>query len=397
MGVVRAHINPGVFSWARDSAGYSVEETAKKIGCNPNAVARWESGGGYPTLTQAKKAAYVFGRPVATFYLKQPPEEKILPDFRVFPGLEEKPQSPNLRRLVRQVVHRCEWAAEIRRMQGDAPLKFVGSVSMAEQSPNEAAELIRREIKTPFDGHEGRDGADELLRRWIKKFEDIGVFVFKTDGHPSRAIAIEEMRGLAEANPAAPAIVLNTKDPSKRGQIFTLIHEAAHIWTGRGGVSNLNNAHKLTATGVEERTEIFCNRVASEFLIPTDKFRQTWDKNQADRDLYGCINKCRALFSASGDAIARKAADARFIRWEQYLNLHARYVEEWRLAKNRQKKESDAVKIPAHNRLVSRNGRPFIRLVLSSYYAGDIHPFDAVGLLGAGGHGHIDKLADKVF
>jgi len=397
MSIVRAHINPGVFSWARDSAGYTVEETAKKIGCNPNAVAQWESGAGYPTLTQAKNAARVFGRPVATFYLQQPPEEKTLPDFRVFPGLEKQPQSPNLLRLVRQVVHRCEWAAEVRRMQGDAPLGFVGSVSLGEQSPGEVAKQIRREIKTPFDGHEGRGGADELLRRWINKFEDLGVFVFKTDSHPSRAIAIEEMRGLAEANPMAPAIALNAKDPSKRGQIFTLLHEAAHLWIGRGGISNINNAHQLTAKGGAEKMEMFCNRVASEFLIPAEKFRQTWDKRQAGRDLYGYINKCRALFSASGDAIARKAADARLITWEQYLDLHARYVEQWQLAKSRRQADGDAVRIPAHNRLVGQNGRPFIRLVLSSYYAGDIHPFDAVGLLGAGEHRHIDKLAERVF
>jgi len=396
MSIVRAHINPGVFSWARDSAGYTVEETAKKIGCNPNAVAQWESGAGYPTLTQAKNAARVFGRPVATFYLQQPPEEKNLPDFRVFPGVEEQPQSPNLKRLVRQVMHRCEWAAEVRRLQGEAPLKFVGSVSLAEQSPREVAEQIRREIKTPFDGHEGRGRADELLRRWINKFEDIGVFVFKTDSHPSRAIAIEEMRGLAEANPMAPAIVLNAKDPSKRGQIFTLIHEAAHLWIGRGGVSNMDNAHKLIAKGGEARIEIFCNRVASEFLIPAEEFRQTWDKRQADRDFYGYIDKLRAVFSASGDAIARKAADARLITWEQYLDLHARYVEAWRLAKERQNQRGEPPKVPAYKRLVGQNGRPFARLVLSSYYDGDIHPFTACGLLSANAHRHIDRLADEV-
>lgn len=396
MSIVRARINPGVFSWARDSAGYTVEETAKKIGCNPNAVAQWESGDGYPTLTQAKKAAHVFGRPVATFYLRRPPEEKILPDFRVFPDMEEKPQSPNLRRLVRQVVHRCEWAADIRRLQGDAPLEFVGGVSMAKHSPSDVAEKIRHEIKTPFDGHEGSGNADELLRKWIGKFEGIGVFVFKTDSHPSRAIAIEEMRGLAEANPMAPAIVLNAKDPSKRGQIFTLIHEAAHLWIGRGGVSNLNNAHKITAKGDEEKTEIFCNRVASEFLIPADKFRQTWDKKQAGRDLYGYINKFRVLFSASGDAIARKAADAGLIPWEEYLALHARYVDEWRLAKERQNQNGEPPQIPTYKRLISQNGRPFARLVLSSYYDGDIHPFTACGLLSASAHRHIDRLADEV-
>jgi len=397
MSVVRAHINPGVFSWARDSAGYTVEEIAKKIGCNPNAVAQWESGDGYPTLVQAKKAAHVFGRPVATFYLKQPPEEKTLLDFRVFPDMEEKPQSPNIRRLVRQVVHRCEWAAGIRQMQGETPLKFVGSVSLAEQNPSEVAEKIRHEIKTPFESREGRGSADAMLRRWINKFEDIGVFVFKTDSHPSRAIAIEEMRGLAEANPMAPAIVLNTKDPSKRGQIFTLIHEAAHLWLGRGGVSNINNAQKITATGNEERIEIFCNRVASEFLIPMHKFRQAWDKQPARISLPDHIQKLTALFSASRDALARKAFSAKFINWNEYLELHNLYVAEWKQVKEHQNQKDGPPQIPAYKRLISQNGHPFVRLVLSSYYDGNIHPFTACGLLSASAHRHIDRLAGEVF
>ena len=397
MATVRAHINPEVFSWARDSAGYTIEEIAKKIGCNPNVIAQWESGDSYPTLTQAKKAAHVFGRPVATFYLKQPPEEKTLSDFRVFPNAEKKPQSPNLRRLIRQVVHRCEWVAEIRRMHGDAPLKFVGSVARANPSPSEVAEEIRREIRAPFGSHEGRGNVGELLRQWINKFEDIGVFVFRTDNHPSRVIEIEEMRGLAEANPVAPAIALNTKDPSKRGQIFTLIHEAAHLWLGRSGVSNINNAHKLTTADDKEKIEIFCNHVASEFLIPMGRFRQVWDKRLAKINLPDYIQKLTPLFSASGDALARKAFNANFIKWGEYLELHNRYIAKWQKAKDRQNQNREPPQIPAYKRLISQNGRPFAHLVLSSYYDGNIHPFKACGLLGASVHRHIDRLADEIF
>ena len=40
----KANINPDVLVWARQTAGYSIEEAARKIGTSSAILEAWESG-----------------------------------------------------------------------------------------------------------------------------------------------------------------------------------------------------------------------------------------------------------------------------------------------------------------------------------------------------------------
>ena len=53
----------------------------------------------------------------------------------------------------------------------------------------------------------------------------------------------------------------------KAAQMFTLVHELAHLWLGRGGVINFEDLQPVT-----HEVELFCNHVAAEFLVPAGPY-----------------------------------------------------------------------------------------------------------------------------
>ena len=71
----KANITPEVIKWARESCGYSVEEAASKIERSADEIAAWEEGDLKPTIPQARKASEVYKRPLAVFFLPEPPED----------------------------------------------------------------------------------------------------------------------------------------------------------------------------------------------------------------------------------------------------------------------------------------------------------------------------------
>jgi Zn-dependent peptidase ImmA (M78 family) len=89
----------------------------------------------------------------------------------------------------------------------------------------------------------------------------------------SRPLNIGEFRGFALSDGLAPLIFVNGAD-SKAGQMFTLIHEVAHIWLGLTAVSDQIAANIESNDEVEspevDAIETWCNRVAAEVLVPLE-------------------------------------------------------------------------------------------------------------------------------
>src|SRR4051794_19713070 len=109
---LRVRINPGMLSWARKTAGISIEDAARKIGgssLSPDKLLAWELGNDQPTANYLRKAAEVYKRPLGTFFLSEFPKEFTIPrDFRRLPGDGERTLSPALRLQLRQSEERRE-------------------------------------------------------------------------------------------------------------------------------------------------------------------------------------------------------------------------------------------------------------------------------------------------
>lgn len=226
---IKALVKPAMLRWARESLNLPINEAAKKIGIKPSKLSAWESGESTPTIGQLRKAAAVYKRPLAVFFLSQPPRDfDALRDFRRLPDPTRAVPSPELNLEIRRAHVRRETALELATALGIDPPRLHAARSNLHDSDRLAQEA-RQILGVSLQQQCAWRGPYESLHGWIAALERVGVLVFQTGG-----VSLEEMRGFSISAEPFPVIVVNAKD-SPRGRVFTLIHEFAHILTNRGG------------------------------------------------------------------------------------------------------------------------------------------------------------------
>jgi len=76
---VKAKVKPELLRWARESAGYSVTEAARKLSkLAPERLEQWESGEDQPTIARLRHMARVYRRPLSVFYLPEVPADALV-------------------------------------------------------------------------------------------------------------------------------------------------------------------------------------------------------------------------------------------------------------------------------------------------------------------------------
>ena len=303
-----AFVNPSLLTWSRERAGLSTEQVAKKLPVKPDRVEEWEAGETKPTFLQAQKWANVAHIPFGFLFLQHPPVEQLpLPDLRTVGGIA--PQRPSLELLdtVRDAIRKQDWYLEYLQHQEHQPLAFVGRFNSRSQV-REVVDDIRRILGVNPDI--ARLDYEKYSRALIEAAEAAGILVMRSGialGNTHRKLEVSEFRGFAISNAYAPVVFINSSD-APTARLFTLLHELAHIWIGRSGVSDGN-----TANGRDE--ERFCNAVAGEFLAPEAQFRALWngDVNWEDN-----LTPLATRFHISKLAVGRRALDLGYISQANY-------------------------------------------------------------------------------
>ncbi len=309
MAITYARINPSMLTWARQRAEVSVEVLAEKIKVPTDKLHNWETGEKPPTFRQAQNFAKITHIPFGYLFLEVPPQEEFpIPDLRTIDGSTPKKPSTELRDIVAIMSQRRDWYREYLLGQEHQPLSIVGRFNL-----DASAERIVRDMRQELDLSQNSAGGkpDEYFLDLVRRIEGAGVLVMRQGniGHWSRPLNEAEFRGFALADRYAPLIFVNQAD-APAARLFTLIHELAHIWVGTSGVSDTQPSNKRPS-------EVLCNAVAAEFLVPQAEFLRQWTDEISDT-WQGDLPRLATTFHVSTWVIARRALTLQKITLEQY-------------------------------------------------------------------------------
>jgi len=376
LGRVEALVTPSVMRWAREQANLSIDEAAQEIKRQADEIRAWEDGSVRPSIAQARKAAEIYRRPLAVFYLPEPPQDfETLRDFRSLPDTVPGTYSRDLALLIRTTQFRQHWMREYLLNDEMDRLTFVGSASLSDSPRQIALDILRVIELTPTEQKEC-SSRYEALRLWIHKSEAAGIFIFRQG-----QIALEEVRGFVISDDIAPFVFINSDD-SKAGQLFTLAHELAHLWLNLSGISNLAS-YGGPSDRESREIETFCNKVAAEAVLEDEAFFKEWHTKNTNSPIEEKIQHISGTFKVSEEVVARRLRDEEIIDQDYYLELREAYQERWAKHKARERERLKMSKGgPSYYvTSVAKNGYAFTQTVVGGFMTGAISGRDASALL----------------
>ena len=345
--VVRATgINPEMLSWARERAGYSVEEVARRRRVPPERVKEWEAGKSFPTWRQLEQLAYQdYHRGTVLFLLKDPPEEKTVAEH--FPRLPAETLAdlhPDTLYAVRQAKIRQDDLAELLGPDG-AGERFILRDLRGEAdagNPDKLAVMVMEYLGVDLNDPEGFPKRFHTFEDFRSRVEDAGVWVFK------RSFRQKDVAGLCLDDDVYPVIYVGNGQDKAR-EIFTLFNGLAHLLFRFNYLARADKRHYLPSLTADcLAIENACNQFADEFC-----------------DAYECATAHQILYGRSLDDSEenpRETVDKEFYYTVQGANL----------------------------------GRKYLRAVFGAFEEQRIEELDLASFLGVRGH-HLDGLENYVW
>jgi Zn-dependent peptidase ImmA (M78 family)/transcriptional regulator with XRE-family HTH domain len=373
----KATITPKVLKWARESARISEAVAASKVHVPLARLREWEGGVSMPTIVQAQTLAKAYKRPFALLFLPEIPRDFTpLPDFR---STDSKTLGTGSIFIIREIQQKQAWISDVNEENGETKIPFVGRFSLKDDPS-----AVARDILKTFQINPSKYSNDNQIKEWIDKAEASGIFVSRTSFIHSRlTLDSEEIQGFAIADPFAPFVFINSDDWTA-SQLFTLVHELAHIWIAATGVSNdieprLKHTHKL------HPVELFCNEVAANALIPVDIITSVPSSTfNSPNEVFNAAKK----LGVSSFAFLVRALKLNLISVESYKTLKlaadAAYKEFLKNEEERNAKQKEMEKPggPSYYLLqLNKNSRLFTQTVLDAFKGGVIEPTLASSLL----------------
>ncbi|MBE0448585.1 MAG: ImmA/IrrE family metallo-endopeptidase [Actinobacteria bacterium] len=351
-------INTAVLIWARERAGYTIEEVAHKLKRDAEEIVQWESGNSAPTYTQLEKLAYkIYKRPLAIFFFPSPPDEPDLKQsFRTLPDFEIDNLLPDTRYAVRQAEAMQLTLEELNDGVNPSDKKIFRDIELStNQDASSAAARVRDHLGVHLDDQKKWKGVREALNAWRDIVEDNGIFIFK------RSFKQKDISGLSVLDDEFPVIYLNNSTTASR-QIFTIFHELSHLLLKTNGVTKEDDRYISALRGQNRDIEVFCNHFAAEFLVPTADF-EGWLRRDLSVDQL--VNILSDRYQVSCEVILRRLLDKGIVNQEYYEKQVKQWLDEYQ---ERKVKSSGGGNY--YNTQVTYLGDRYLNLAFGRYYQG---------------------------
>ena len=357
---IPALVKAQLIRWARLSAGMDVAQAARKVGVSQEKLESWEAEKDRPTVNQLRKLGEVYKRPLAVFYLPEPPRDFQVQDIRDFRRLAESATasfSVELRFEIRRALFRREVALEMMENLGETPPPFTIRAGLNEDPEEVGARLrsvlgITRERQTNWH-LQGYDAFNDVR----DAVEACGALVFQA------SVPLNEMRGLALYRDLLPVVIVSSKEQFMAPRLFTLLHEVCHLMLHCSAVSN---GAEEELDGEAERVEVFANHVAGAALLPLDTLLREPELAGIRHSIARydtSIERVSRRYRVSRETVLRRLLIARRVTPSAYRTA----VKEWRKAFSEMPLRQQSGAPPVHVAELSRAGRVFPRLVVQNY------------------------------
>lgn len=373
----KAYITPNVLKWARESARMTEEIAAAKVPVPIEKLKEWEEGTNQPTIRQAQTLAKAYKRPFALFFLPDIPRDfQPLQDFR---KSGSKSLTTSSIFIIREIQQKQAWISDVYSDNQEEKLPFVGRFNI-----NDNPQKVANDILQTLNINPSFYKSDNPIKEWIDASETNGIFISRTSFIHSRLkLDSGELQGFAIADPHAPFVFVNSEDWNAP-QLFTLVHELAHIWIAETGISN-EVEPDMKQMDKFHPVELFCNEVAANALMPREIILN-FDASlfQSSKGIF----KIAKQLGVSSFALLVRALNLNIISATSYLKLKKQaeidFAEYLRREAEKKAKQKEKEKSGGPNYFLlqlNRNSRLFTQTVLDAFRGGYIEPTLASNLL----------------
>ena len=356
---------PQVLSWLRTSAGWEIEEAAKRLGTSAEVVKDLESGKRNPTLKQLHTLSEIYKRPIASFFLSKPKQERPMPkDYRFLPN------KTNI--FDRKTILAIRRTRSLQNLSKELSLNinYDTKTEIKKAKLTDNSELIASEYRKILNLDIEKQGrfrdAYKMLGHLRDVLEDRNILVFQF------SMPIEDARGFALADETPNIIVINSKD-SIEARLFTLMHELAHIILGET-VIDLPEESLVVRSNIEA----WCNAFSSAFLLPKEVSIDLFNKSKNSLTETDTLNALSRKYKVSKAVLLVKMVNLNYISRQEFDSVLARYAPKEAKV---EKKEKQAIGMASDQKCLSEMGNKFVSLVANNFDKEFITYNDALSFL----------------
>lgn len=357
-------VNPNVLKWAVGSSGWNTSDITKKLKLGPAIFGSWLEGETKPTLKQLENLAKTVKRPLAVFFLPEPPKEKPLPrDYRMLPNKEGKFDKKTIL-AIRRARRLQKIGKELADNLNANPVKTLSPVRSSE-NPAKKAQEYRKEFNLDENVQKKFATPYEIFYFLRDVIEDKNIIVFQIP------MPVEDARGFALVDDYPAIIVVNSKD-SIEARIFTLMHEFGHVLLNESGISMPENTLFIKNA---ENIEKWCNDFSSAFLLPETIANEAFTHNKSVLTETTTLNKLSRTYKVSKTMLLYNMLKMGFISKSHYEEIIKRF------SKPSEKGKKKGFRTSADKQCLNEKGQRFVSLVANNMEKGLITHSEALDYL----------------
>ncbi|MGC9200998.1 MAG: helix-turn-helix domain-containing protein [Candidatus Aenigmatarchaeota archaeon] len=297
-------INPQVLKELIKISGYELTEISHKTG-----ISLYRIKEGKITVEQLKKLAEILKRPLAAFFSDEISPLPVISDYRLN---REKRINPEVLLAKRKLIYLLE---KLKELEAE---KTIIPVFEKELSPYELAKRFRDYLGVKIE--KNQNPAD-LLENYKNLLEEkLNLVIIEYPLKPKRSKESDDVRAFSVYSNYISGIVLNETDHSSI-KLFSLLHEVCHLIRRNSGICSLEFE-------VEEEfeEESFCNKFATEFLVPAEDIREELNNYSiADSTIPEIVENLSKIYSVSNQVILLRLLYLGYLSSEKYYSFKKQF------------------------------------------------------------------------